>query len=65
MSQPLSGKDIRNNTDGINVDSMLSTLMSFLKNINGINVYVMFEKHDQSHQKQSIPMLFTRVRPYC
>ena len=25
MSQPLSGRDIRNNTDVINVDSMLST----------------------------------------
>jgi hypothetical protein len=33
MSQPLSGRDIRNNTDVINVDSMLSTLMSFLKNM--------------------------------
>ena len=49
MSQPLCGRDIRNNTDVINVDNMLSTLMSFLKKTNGINVYVMSEKHDPSH----------------
>ena len=40
---------LKNNTDVINVDSMLNTLMWCLKNTNVINVYVMSEKHDQSH----------------
>jgi hypothetical protein len=49
MFPPLSGGDIKNNIDVINVDSMLNTLMSCLTNPNVINVYVMSEKHHQSH----------------